>query len=116
VARTVYFALRVAEERLGVGAPAAFLARLRRGGLRSAALGWVARRSGDRLERLDYVVPLLLADRGSDILRTLGAGLLPPGGWVRSRYGHASLLGGYLAHYGRIGKVCLRTLRAGLGR
>jgi hypothetical protein len=55
-------------------------------------------------------------DRGSDFLRALASGALPPAGWARFRYGKQSALKAYLAHYGRIGKVCLRTLRATLSR
>ena len=77
---------------------------------------WLRRRRGEQLERLDYLIPFLVMDRGSDLLRALARGALPAGEWVRCRYGARSLVGGYLAHYGRIGSVCLRTLRATFAR
>jgi hypothetical protein len=116
VAGMLYFALREVEEQFAVGSPAAFLARLRPRGLRPALLDRLRRRKGERLERLDYLIPVLLMDRGSDVLRALGGAALPAAGWARFRYGKESLLGAYLAHYGRIGRVCLRTVRATLAR
>lgn len=112
----LYFALQEVEEQFGVGAPAAVLSRLRPRGLRAAAVQGLRRRGSQQLERLDYLVPVLLMDRGSDVLRVLANAALPPAGWTRFRYGTRSLLGAYLAHYGRIGRVCLRTLRAALAR
>jgi hypothetical protein len=84
--------------------------------VRSALLDRLRRRKGERLERLDYLVPILLTDRNADLRRALVSAALPPAGWARFRYGKESLLRAYLAHYGRIGKVCLRTLRAALAR
>lgn len=110
----LYFALRRVQERFGVGPPPTLLARLRPRGPRACVLEGLLRRSARGLERLDYLVPLLLMDRGSDVLRALRSGALPPAAWARFRYGTESLLGAYLAHYGRIGKVCLRTVRAAL--
>ena len=112
VAGALYFALRGVEEEFAVGPAGPFLARLRPRGVRPAALEWLRRREGEQLERLDYLIPVLLMDRGSDLLRALATAALPPGAWARFRYGTESLLGAYLAHYGRIGKVCLRTVRA----
>ena len=108
----LYVALREIHEEFRVGPPPAFLARLRRGGPRLAFLEWLSRRRGEQLERLDYLIPVLLMDRGSDLLRALARGVLPPAGWARFRYGKRSLLGAYLAHYGRIGRVFLGTVRA----
>ena len=108
----LYVALREIEVEFGVGPPPAFLARLKRGGPRLALLGWLCRRRGEQLERLDYLIPFLVMDRGSDFLRALARGALPPAGWVCSRYGKESLPAAYLAHYGRIVSVCLRTVRA----
>jgi len=112
----LYFALRKVEEQFAVGPPPRVLDRLRPRGLRPAVLEWLWRRRGEQLERLDYLIPVLLMDRGSDFLRALASGALPPAGWARFRYGRESRLGAYLAHYGRIGKVCLRTARAAFGR
>lgn len=116
VRSALYFALREVEDQFAVGVPAAFLARLRPWGLRPVALQWLSRRKGERLERLDYLVPILLTDRSDDLLRAFVSAALPPAGWARFRYGKESLLRAYLAHYGRIGRVCLRTLRATLSR
>jgi hypothetical protein len=116
VSRALYFALREVEEQFGIGAPAAVLSRLRPVGLRAAALEWLRRRGSEQLERLDYLVPVLLMDRGLDVLRALAGAALPPAGWARVRYGEPSPLKAYLVHYGRIGRVCLRTFRATLPR
>lgn len=105
-------ALSEVRARFGVGPPPGFAGRLGRRGPRLALLRWLSRGGGERMERLDYLVPLLLMDRQSDLLRALASGAIPPAGWARFRYGTESLLGAYLAHYARIGKVCLRTLRA----
>jgi len=115
-AGALHFALREVQERFGVEVPPSLLARLRLRGLRSSVLDWLRHRMGERLERLDYFVPLLLMDRGRDLLWLLATRALPPGNWARSRYGKASLLGAYRAHYGRIGRACVRTVRASFGR
>jgi hypothetical protein len=115
-AGALYFALRQVEGRLGASAPPALLPRLRPRGPRSWLLERLLRRSDRQLERLDYLVPVLLMDGGSDLLRFLAAGVVPPGRWARSRYGAESLLGAYLAHYRKIGGVCARTVRAGFRR
>ncbi|MBI2544212.1 MAG: nucleotidyltransferase family protein [Candidatus Rokubacteria bacterium] len=112
----LYFALREVEEQFPVGVPASALARLRPHGLRRSVLEWLRHRRDEQLERLDYLIPVLLMDRRSDLLRALASGAFPPAGWARFRYGTESLPGAYLAHYARIGKVCLRTLRAALPR
>lgn len=112
----LFVALSETQARFAVAPPPGFLAGLGRLGPRRALLGWLSRRGGERVERLDYLVPVLLMDRGSDLLRALRSSALPPATWARFRYGTESLLGAYLAHYARIGKVCLRTLRAALPR
>ena len=116
MAGALYFALRGVGEAFAVGPAGPFLARLRPRGVRPAALEWLRRREGEQLERLDYLIPVLLMDRGSDLLRALASAALPAAGWARFRYGKESLLGAYLAHYGRIGSVCLRTIRATFAR
>ncbi len=112
----LYHALQEVQEEFGVGPPLRFLAGLRPRGLRPRVLDWLRRLAGDRLERLDYLVPVLLMDRGSEVFRALVGAALPAAGWARFRYGKESLLGAYLAHYGRIGSVCLRTIRATFAR
>lgn len=116
VRSALYFALRKVEEQFAVGPPPGVLDRLRPSGLRPAVLDLLRGREGEHLQRLDYLVPILLMDRGLDLLRAIGSAVLPSAGWARFRYGKRSLLGAYLAHYRRIGIVCLRTLRATLAR
>ncbi len=108
----VFFALQEVRDRLEAAVPAAVLARLRRAGPRNAVLNWLRHRGEERLERLDYLFPFLIMDRGSDILRALLRAGLPPAAWLRDRYGKDALLEAYLAHYARIGKVWTRTARA----
>ena len=111
----VFFALQEVRERLEVAVPVGVLGRLRPGGLRITLFDWLRHRGEERLEQLDYLVPFLVMDRGSDVLRALLRAGLPPAAWLRDRYGKDALLEAYLAHYARIGKVCTRTARAGLG-
>ena len=111
----VFFALREVQERFDAAVPTWVLARLRPGGLRHALLDGIRHWGEERLERLDYLVPFLVMDRGSDILRALASAVVPPASWLRCRYGRASVLGAYMAHCARIGRVCARTARAGLG-
>ncbi len=111
----LYFALRLVQEDFGVGPSPSLLARLRPHGARSFVVDWLLSRRDERLGRLDHVIPLLLMDWGSDVLRTVASGALPAAGWVRCRYGGGSLLRAYLAHYGRLGKICARMMQAGVG-
>lgn len=113
-AGALYVALSQIHAEFAVGPPAGFLAGLWPGRLRPRMIDWMRRRGAERQEQLDYLVPLLLMDRGSDLLRVLAASTVPSAAWARIRYGHASALRAYLAHYGRIGRVCLRTVRAAL--
>lgn len=115
VSSGLYFALSAAQG-LGVGAPPSVLDRLRPGTFRRAVVGWMRRRDGEALARLDYLLPLLLMDGAADPIRALAGGAFPPPGWVRSRYAQGSLLGAYLAHYGRVWRICVRTARAAFGR
>jgi len=108
----VFFALQEVRERLEAAVPAGVLGRLRPMGVRHALLDRLRHRGEERLERLDYLVPFLIMDRGSDVLRALLRAGLPPAAWLRDRYGKDALLEAYLAHYARIGKVCTRTARA----
>jgi hypothetical protein len=111
----VFFALREVRDHLQAAVPAWVLDRLRPGGLRATLFDWLCQRGqGDR-ERLDYLVPLLVMDRGADMLRALTSAAVPPASWLRCRYGKASVLGAYMAHCARIGRVCARTARAGIG-
>jgi hypothetical protein len=112
----LYFALRGVQERFGVQVPLSLLADLRPRGARPAAAAWLLSRTDERLGRLDHLIPFLLMDRGSDCLRTLAEGALPPAAWVRCRCSQPSLFRGYLTHYGRLGEVCLRAVRGALAR
>ena len=105
-------ALREVRERLDAAVPPRVLARLRPAGPRRAVLDWLCHRGADRLERLDSLLPYLMMDKGSDVLRALASGALPPAGWLRCRYGVESALAGYLAHCARIGSLFARTLGA----
>ncbi len=112
----VFFALREVRDCLEAAVPAWVLDRLRPGGLRPTLFDWLRHRGEEHRERLEYVVPFLVMDRGSDMLRALASAAVPPASWLRCRYGRASVLGAYMAHCARIGRVCARTARAGLGR
>lgn len=112
----LFYALREVRERFEVAIPAWFLARLRPAGPRRILLDRLRYRGEERLERLDYLIPFLVMDKGSDILRALSGAVLPPASWLRCRYGKPSAFSAYLAHWARIGRACARTVGAGLGR
>ena len=112
----VFFALREVRDRLEAAVPAWVLDRLRPVGLRPTLFDWLHQRGEEYRERLDYLVPFLVMDRGSDMLRALASAVVPPASWLRCRYGKASVLGAYMAHCARIGRVCARTTWASLGR
>src|SRR6185503_2852475 len=73
-------------------APAALLrpahrgARVRTARAHRGADGAGAARA-ERRARLEYVVTLLLVDRGRDVFGALREALLPPADWLRARYG-----------------------------
>jgi len=112
----VFFALREVRDCLEAAVPAWVLDRLRPVGLRPTLFDWLRQRGEEYRERLDYLVPFLVMDRGSDMLRALASAVVPPASWLRCRYGKASVLGAYMAHCARIGRVCARTTWASLGR
>ncbi|HEX9898713.1 MAG TPA: nucleotidyltransferase family protein [Candidatus Methylomirabilis sp.] len=112
----VFFALREVRDCLEAAVPAWVLDRLRPVGLRPTLFDWLHQRGEEYRERLDYLVPFLVMDRGSDMLRALASAVVPPASWLRCRYGKASVLGAYMAHCARIGRVCARTTWASLGR
>jgi hypothetical protein len=111
----VFFALREVRDRLEAAVPARVFVRLKPEGLRPTLFDWLRHRGEEHRERLDYLIPFLVMDRGSDLLRALARAAMPPASWLRCRYGRASVFGAYLAHCARIGRVCARTARAGLG-
>lgn len=112
VRSALFFALQEVQKHFEVTIPPWALARLRPGGARSALLDWLRHRGQERLERLDYLVPFLVMDKGSDMLRALASSAVPPASWLRCRYGKASVVGAYLAHYVRLGQVFARTAQA----
>ena len=116
VRSALFFALQEVQKHFEVTIPPWVLARLRAAGVRHALLDWLRHRGEERLERLDYLVPFLVMDKGSDLLRAFASAAVPPASWLRCRYGKVSAFGAYLAHYARLGQVCARTVRAGLGR
>jgi putative nucleotidyltransferase-like protein len=109
-AAAVYFPLRVVSEQLGAVAPEAAMLRLWPGALRVAVIDRLRHGGGDGLQRLEYVVGLLLLDRRADIARALVAGLVPTPRWLRSRYEARSLLAAYAMHYGRLAGIATRAV------
>jgi len=116
VRSALFFALQEVLKHFEVPVPPWVPDRLRPGSARSAFLDWLRHRGEERLERLDYLVPFLVMDKRSDLLRAFASAAVPPASWLRCRYGKVSAFGAYLAHYARLGQVCARTVRAGLGR
>jgi hypothetical protein len=108
-------------DRLGTlfALPAAvrWAARIAPRGPRAAALRWlVAHRAGD-LAAFEHVIPLLLTDRGTGLVSTLGSAVWPSPRWVRARYGDdaSGLARAYLAHGARMTTILGRTGRRLLG-
>jgi hypothetical protein len=101
----VYFALRAVGDQLGVTVPSPPMHRMRPGELRVALVDRLQRCGPERLSRLEYLVGLLMLDRPSHVARALLSALIPPPGWLRSRYASTSLLVGYLTHYGRLARA-----------
>jgi hypothetical protein len=109
VAAAVYFALRSVGDQLGVTAPTPTLNRLRPDELRVSLIDRLQRKGEDRA-RLDDLVGVARLDRYTDIARTLASGLVPPPGWLRSRYDSRSLIAAYLTHYGRVARTLARAM------
>lgn len=113
VRRPLYFVLRGVEEAFGPLVPPAVLTSLAPPGPRAALLRALLRdERPERRARLEYLVTLLLVDRGRDVCRSLGEALVPPADWLRARYGSAaaSRPALYWAHARRLGTV-LGSLR-----
>jgi hypothetical protein len=106
-AGAVYFALRAVGDQLGVTAPTPTMNRLRPDELRVSLIDRLQRRDG---VKLDYLVGVVMLDRYSDIARMLASGLVPPPGWLRSRYDSRSLIAAYLTHYGRVARTLARAM------
>lgn len=108
VRRALFFVLRGVGSAFGSSVPPPVLAALRPAGPRAALLAAMVR-AGDRgrLERLEYLVTLLLVDRARDLYGALRQALWPPADWLRARYGLAagSRVALYLTHVRRLGGV-----------
>jgi putative nucleotidyltransferase-like protein len=114
-----YFALLELEMLFGASAPAAAMAAIEPRGPRAAAVGWLLRHRGLQQRRaLEYLIALLLVDRGRDLAETLRRVLLPPRAWLHARYEGvgSSALGHYLAHYRRLGQVVSQATQGLAGR
>jgi hypothetical protein len=108
-AGAVYFALRALADQLGVSAPTPAMHRLRPDELRVSVMDRL-QRSGPDGGLLDYLLGVVMLDRYSDMIRSLTSGLVPPPGWLRSRYDSRSLLAAYLTHYGRVARTLARAM------
>jgi hypothetical protein len=108
VQRALFFVLHGARARFDAPVPPEVLAALRPRGPRAAALAALLRVVAPaRLPRVEYLVTLLLADRGRDLAGALREALLPPADWLRARYGldAGSRRALYLTHVRRLGGV-----------
>ena len=90
-ASAVYFGLRSVGDHLGVTAPTPAMNRLRPGDLRVTLIDRLQRPEVPGPARLEYLIGVAMLDRYSDIARTLASGLVPPPGWLRSRYDSRSI-------------------------
>jgi hypothetical protein len=115
VAAAVRFALDGVITRFEVAVPPCGLRRLSAGPVRAGlARALRARATAPRPARLDYLLPLLLADRARDAAWALGGALCPSRAWVRDRYpGARSLPRAYLAHAARALRIAGDSLRSG---
>jgi hypothetical protein len=109
-ASAVYFGLRSVGDHLGVSAPTASMNRLRPGDLRVSLIDRLQRPEVPGPARLEYLIGVAMLDRYADIARTLASGLVPPPGWLRSRYDSRSIVAAYLTHYGRVARSVARAM------
>ena len=119
VRAALYFAFLGLELFFGSSAPASVMKRVRPGGPRAAAVGWLLRhRAAQRRRQPEHLIALLLVDRGRDLLAPLRQVLCPGPAWVQARYAGAgsSLFSKYLAHYRRGGQVMGEATRGLAGR
>jgi hypothetical protein len=84
--------------------------RLRPGDLRVTLIDRLQRPEVPGPARLEYLIGVAMLDRYSDIARTLASGLVPPPGWLRSRYDSRSIVAAYLTHYGRVARSVARAM------
>lgn len=109
-ASAVYFGLRSVGDHLGVPAPTPTMNRLRPGDLRVTLIDRLQRPEVPGPARLEYLIGVAMLDRYADIARTLASGLVPPPGWLRSRYDSRSIFAAYLTHYGRVARSVARAM------
>lgn len=109
-ASAMYFGLRSVGDHLGVTAPTPAMNRLRPGDLRVTLIDRLQRPEVPGPARLEYLIGVAMLDRYSDIARTLASGLVPPPGWLRSRYDSRSIVAAYLTHYGRVARSVARAM------
>src|SRR5687767_1158932 len=109
-ASAVYFGLRSVGDHLGVPAPTPTMNKLRPGDLRVTLIDRLQRPEVPGPARLEYLIGVAMLDRYSDIARTLASGLVPPPGWLRSRYDSRSIVAAYLTHYGRVARSVARAM------
>jgi hypothetical protein len=112
VRHALFFVLLGVRSGFGAPVPPPVLAALRPAGPRAAVLAALLRAvEPGRLERLEYLVTLLLVDRARDLGGALRRALWPPADWMRARYGLAtgSRPALYLTHARRLGRVMLPT-------
>jgi hypothetical protein len=108
VRRPLYVVLRGVEETFGPLVPAAVLTALAPRGPRAALLdALLCEAPAERRVRLEYLVTLLLIDRGRDVGAALRDALWPSADWLRARYGcdRAWRPALYWAHARRLGSV-----------
>jgi hypothetical protein len=107
MARATAFALACAHATFGVVVPAAVLDELRGHGPRAAAASAVARFPDAPRRRLEHLMPMLLADRARDAVRSLRESFVPSRAWLAARYPATAgrAVAGYLAHYRRLGAI-----------
>lgn len=112
VRRSLFFALENVARLFDVRAPASAMAALAPRGMRAAVAAGLLRRPSVRHHpRFEYLLPLLLIDRGRDLAEPLRQIVCPPTDWLRARYGAeaGSVPALYLAHYRRMGRVLRGT-------
>ncbi len=112
VRSALFFALQRVQKHFEMTIAPWVLTQLRPAGVRPALFDWLRQKGEDRLERLDYLVPFLVTDRVTDVIRALASAAVPPASWLRCRYGTESVVGAFLAHYARMGQVFARTAQA----
>ena len=113
VTKALFFVLETVRESFSHSASDTILAELRPRDLRGYTMSWLLRhRDRERLRQLDHLIPLLLVDRGGDLIAPLRDAILPSASWLRVRYDEkeASLWRCYGRHLRRLRNVVGRLL------